>query len=159
MEEGASGRVEAIHTGAVLGGPIESVAAVAVEAGLGIAGDRKHGLSGRGSNLTLIAAEGIEAMVAETGIPLQPAETRRNILTRGVDLGSLIGRRFRLGEAVCLGIGPCDPCAHLESLTRPGVLRGLVGRGGLRADVLASGSIRVGDTISRLGEETDAATG
>jgi hypothetical protein len=78
----ALGRVEALHTGSVRGGPIDSVPEVAVDAGRGIVGDRKYGLTGRGSNLTLIAAEGIEQMVGETQIPLRPAETRRNVLTR-----------------------------------------------------------------------------
>lgn len=145
--EELEGRVEAIHTGAVDGGPLERVAEVTVEAGMGIVGDRKYGLGDHGSQLTLIAAEGIEAMAAETGIALEPVETRRNLLTRGLELETLIGRRFRVGEVVCEGIGPCHPCAHLERLTRPGVLRGLVGRGGLRADVLVSGQIRVGDRI------------
>ncbi len=89
-------------------------------------------------------------MVAETQIPLEPVETRRNILTRGLDLDTLVGRRFRIGEVLALGTGPCNPCSHLESVTRPGVLRGLVGRGGLRADILAGGAIRVGDPIEVL---------
>lgn len=119
-------------------------------AGHGLAGDRMAGLGIPGTHVTFIAAEGIEAMVVETGIPLAPHQTRRNILTRGVDVPALVGRRFQVGEAICFGVKECSPCNHLESLTYPGVRSGLAGRGGLRADVLGGGSIRVGDRITVL---------
>ncbi len=121
-----------------------------LEAGSGIRGDRYAGLGIPGSHVTFIAAEGIEAMVSRTGIPLAAAETRRNVLTRGVDVNALIGRRFRVGNAICLGVKPCTPCDHLESLTRPGVRSGLSGQGGLRADVLVGAVIRAGDPIEEL---------
>ena len=121
-----------------------------LEAGTGIRGDRYAGLGIPGTHVTFIAAEGIERMVARTGIPLTPAETRRNVLTRGVDVNALVGRRFRVGEAVCLGVKPCTPCDHLESVTRPGVRAGLSGAGGLRADVLVGAVIRPGDPIEEL---------
>ena len=57
---------------------------------------------------------------------------------------------FRVGEVECLGQRRCEPCAHLERLTRPGVLRGLVHRGGLRADVLSGGRIRTGDCVEAV---------
>jgi MOSC domain-containing protein YiiM len=65
----------------------------------------------------------------------------------GVALDALLGRRFRVGEVECLGQRRCEPCAHLQRLTRPGVLRALVHRGGLRADVVRGGEIRVGDAV------------
>ena len=89
-------------------------------------------------------------MVRETGIELAPHQTRRNILTRGVDVVELVGRRFQVGDALCYGVKECNPCNHLESVTRPGVRSGLSGRGGLRADVLTGGHIRVGDRITIL---------
>jgi MOSC domain-containing protein YiiM len=89
-------------------------------------------------------------MVSRTGIPLTAAETRRNVLTRGVDVNALVDRRFRVGDAICLGVKPCTPCDHLESLTRPGVRSGLSGQGGLRADVLVGAVIRPGDVIEEL---------
>jgi len=89
-------------------------------------------------------------MVQRTGIPLAPAETRRNVLTRGVDVNALVGRRFRVGDAMCEGVKPCTPCDHLESLTRPGVRSGLSGEGGLRADVLVGAVIHPGDRIEEL---------
>ena len=117
-------------------------------AGHGVMGDRTAGLGIPGSHVTLIGAEGIEAMVRETGIPLAPHQTRRNILTRGIDLTSLIGRRFRVGDAECLGVKECTPCNHLESMTYAGVRAALADRGGLRADVLTGGSVRVGDPVT-----------
>ena len=79
------------------------------------------------------------------------AEARRNLITRGLDLNALVGRRFRVGEAECFGQRLCEPCSHLERLTARGVLRGLIHRGGLRADILTDGRIRIGSAIETLG--------
>jgi MOSC domain-containing protein YiiM len=78
---------------------------------------------------------------------LTAADARRNVVTRGVDLDALIGRRFRVGEVECVGRRRCEPCAHLQRISKPGILRALVHRGGLRADVLAGGAIRIGDRV------------
>ena len=78
------------------------------------------------------------------------AEARRNVVTRGIDLNALVGRRFRIGEVVCAGQRLCEPCAHLERLTTKGVLRGLIHRGGLRADVLNDGRIEIGAVIETI---------
>lgn len=117
-------------------------------AGRGLAGDRYargegtfSNPAGSGYDLTLIAAEVLE----ELG--LRPERARRNVVTRGVDLDALIGRRFRVGDVECYGQRRCEPCAHLQRLGPPGVLRALVHRGGLRADVLSSGTIRAGDPV------------
>ena len=145
-----AGTVEAIHVHPGRSLPMRRLEEAQVEAGKGIRGDSYEGLGISGSHITFIAAEGIEAMVARTGIPLEPGETRRNIVTRGVDLNALVGRRFRVGSTLCLGIKPCTPCNHLEELTRPGVRAGLSGNGGLRADVLEGGVIRPGDRLDEL---------
>jgi MOSC domain-containing protein YiiM len=125
-------------------------------AGRGLRGDRyERGAgsfsnpSGRGYDLTLVEAEALEELAAG-GVEITPSEARRNLVVRGVSLDDLIGRRFRVGEVECFGQRRCEPCAHLERLTRPGVLRGLVHRGGLRADVLSDGEIRVGDRVEAL---------
>jgi MOSC domain-containing protein YiiM len=136
-----------------------TVEAARLVTGAGIIGDDKAGLPIPGSNITLIAAEAIEAMVMESGIALAPGETRRNVVTRGVDLDALVGRRFRVGTAICLGVKPCNPCNHLEEVTRPGVRAGLGGRGGLRADVVSDGLVHPGDTIEILAEGAPAAAG
>ena len=86
----------------------------------------------------------------DAGIELGYGEARRNVVTRGVDLNGLVGKPFRVGELRCVGVEPCDPCRHLERLTKPGVLRGLVGRGGLRADVVRGGEIAVGDSVEAI---------
>ena len=143
-----AGRVVAITIAAEAEGPIELVAEVAAHAGRGLEGDRYH--EGRGTfskpyanghELTLVEAEALE----ELGFT--PEDARRNVVTRGIDLNALVGRRFRVGEVECIGRRLCEPCAHLERLS-PGTLRPLVHRGGLRADLLGDGAIRVGDPVS-----------
>ncbi|HZU78200.1 MAG TPA: MOSC domain-containing protein, partial [Dehalococcoidia bacterium] len=142
------GTIVGLYTAEAAGEPVMSHAEVEVVAGLGIPGDRYA--TGRGywsdprwpdQELTFAAAE-----VAET-IGLEPALLRRNVVTRGVDLDALIGVTFRAGTALLQGVRRCDPCGHLDSLTRPGVARALRERGGLRTRVLASGRIAVGDRI------------
>lgn len=146
------GTVEAIHVHVGRSEPMVPTDEATLDAGIGIRGDRYAGLDIPGTHITFIAAEGIEAMIERTGIPLEARETRRNILTRGVDVNALVGRRFRVGDAICEGIKPCNPCDHLESLTRPGVRSGLSGQGGLRANVLQGGTIRPGDAIEELND-------
>jgi MOSC domain-containing protein YiiM len=124
---------------------VESARAVA---GKGLEGDFYFGDDlESGQALTLIAAEAIEAFNSESGLELTHADTRRQVLTRGIDLNALVGRRFRVGEVECEGIELCEPCNHLAKLTRQEVLRGLVHRGGLRADILSGGDIAVGDEV------------
>ncbi len=160
---GERGTVEAIFAGPVPEQVPASVQEAEVIAGRGIRGDRYFAETGTfsetgasseprkpGRDLTLVEAEAIEALAAEHGIEIEPAESRRNVLTRGIGLNALVGRRFRVGEVECRGDRLCDPCSHLEGLTKPGVLKGLVNRGGLRADVLAGGTIRPGDEVVPL---------
>ncbi len=149
------GRVEAIFIAAQAAGPMRPLRQVAALAGRGLEGDRyAQGrgtfsvAGGRGNDLTLIAAEVLDALALPDGGTLTGAEARRNLVTRGVDLNLLVGRRFRIGELELIGRRRCEPCAHLQRLTRPGVLRALVGRGGLRADLLTSGTLRAGDAIT-----------
>ena len=100
-----------------------------------------------GQDLTLIEAEALELLAEEAGIELDAAEARRNVLVRGVGLNELVGRTFTIGEVECVGRRLCPPCDHLQKLTQPGVLRGLVNRGGLRADIVSGGRIAVGDAV------------
>jgi MOSC domain-containing protein YiiM len=130
--------VEAINIGPSHAlGPVGSVRAVA---GKGLQGDR-HAEAGPGAALTLIEAE----VLAEVG--LTGAQSRRQVVVRGVRLNDLVGKRFRVGEVECFGVEPCEPCLHLQQLTRPGIIKDLVHRGGIRADILAGGTIRVGDPV------------
>ena len=150
------GVVELIALAAEAEEPMREVSSAEAVEGRGLRGDRyerKAGTfsnpGGRGYDLTLVEAEALEELSAK-GVELAPAEARRNLVVRGIALDDLIGRRFRVGEVECLGQRRCEPCSHLERLTRPGVLRGLVHRGGLRADILSDGGIRVGDRVEAL---------
>ena len=146
-----AGRVEGIYvteTEGVLPEPVERIEAVA---GAGLRGNRYFYADGHappGRAITLIAAEALEAFEAETGIPLSAAESRRNVLVRGIDVNALVGKRFRVGEVECEGVELCEPCAHLQSMTRLGVLNGMVHRAGLNADLLSDGQIAVGDPVT-----------
>jgi MOSC domain-containing protein YiiM len=134
-------RVESISIGPSEAlAPVESVNAVA---GCGLEGDRYFRPDGArpGEALTLIEAEALE------DVGLTGAQSRRQVVVRGVRLNDLVGKRFRVGGVECFGVELCEPCAHLESLTRPGIMRDLVHRGGLNADILAGGTIAVGDRV------------
>jgi MOSC domain-containing protein YiiM len=117
--------------------------------GRGLVGDRY----GDAGDITLIASEALEGLRADTGIQLSHEESRRQVLTRGIDLNALVGQRFTVGSVECEGAELCEPCNHLQSLTKQGVLRGLVHRGGLRADIIRPGRIAVGDRIAPAGAE------
>jgi MOSC domain-containing protein YiiM len=120
--------------------PVDSVSALA---GKGLQGDRKFFGDGAapGRALTLIEAEALE------DVGLTGAQSRRQVVVRGVRLNDLVGRRFRVGEVECMGVQLCEPCLHLEQMTRPGIIKELVHRGGLTADILNDGRISVGDPI------------
>jgi MOSC domain-containing protein YiiM len=147
----ATGTVEAIVLAGTAEAALTAVATARAIAGRGLEGDRYAAgegtfsvKGGHGHDLTLVSAEVLEH------VGLTASEARRNLVVRGIDLDALRGRRFRVGEVECLGQRRCEPCAHLERLTRPGVLRALVHRGGLRADILRGGELRVGDPIEAL---------
>lgn len=144
----------AIQVRPAKGAPCQDLSSVHLEAGFGPLGDygteagRSRGAPRRPKEqVTLIAREDLEAFRTQTGIALSHAESRRNLLVQGVDLNALVGRAFRLGSVLLKGIEPCDPCRPLERKTYPGVLKGLMGRGGLRAEVVTGGEVQIGDSI------------
>jgi MOSC domain-containing protein YiiM len=151
-----TGSVEMLVLAPAAGAPVVTVEAVEATPD-GLAGDRyaagtgtfsKEGRTGQA--ITLVEAEAIEELSTAFGAGFPAEEARRNVVTRGIDLDALIGRRFRIGEVECLGQRRCEPCAHLQRLTRDGVLRGLVHRGGLRADIVGRGTLAVGDPVVAL---------
>jgi MOSC domain-containing protein YiiM len=97
--------------------------------------------------ITLIEQEKIDEFVRASGLPFAGADARRNVVTNGVDLNALVGRVFRVGAVEIRGLRLCEPCNHLAKITYPEVLRGLVHQGGLRAQILTAGQIRIGDAI------------
>jgi hypothetical protein len=139
--------------------PCDGHERLAVHAGRGLQGDRYAAGVGtfshpqrRGQDLTLIEEESFDHLAAH-GITLEPADARRNVVTRGIDLNALVGHHFTIGGVPCYGARLAQPCAHLERLTTRGVLRGLVHRGGIRVDVLGDGELSVGDEIRPAHED------
>jgi MOSC domain-containing protein YiiM len=147
-----TGEVVALHTAPESSAPTEARETVEVVTGKGVRGDRKfrEDGAGRGAALTLIEAEAVEAVAREYDVDVSLADHRRNVTTRDAALNHLVGERFRVGDVLCEGVLLCEPCTHLESLTEAGVREAFVHRGGLRADVLEGGRIRVGDTVEPL---------
>jgi hypothetical protein len=149
-----TGTVEGLFRAGASTAPMEALERAPLVAGVGVEGDRYAAGRGRfsacgrsGQELTLIEAEAIEALAREHDVELAAADARRNVVTRGIDLNALVGCRFRLGEVVCFGQRLAEPCAWLQQLTPPGTLRGLVHRGGLRADILVGGVVALGDRV------------
>jgi len=156
--EGA-GRVEVIAVAHRAEAPMRRVPTARAVPGRGLEGDRyfvgagtftPRKRPGTGYDLTLVEAEVLDELASANGTRLEYADARRNIVTRGVDLNSLVGQRFKIGEVECIGRRLCEPCVHLERLTSPGVLRGLIHKGGLRADILTEGEITLGAAIEPL---------
>jgi len=147
------GSVESLFIAASARQTPVSVAEVVAVVERGLQGDRyfyRRGSyshwPGRGRDVTLIEAEVLASLPANCAI--SGAQARRNIVTRGLRLNALVGQFFQLGEVVLYGVRLCDPCTHLDKLTQPGVMAALVGRGGLRADIIEGGVIRLGDGVA-----------
>jgi MOSC domain-containing protein YiiM len=130
------------------GAPMRELKVGDALAGQGLEGDRKVA-PGRepAAQLTLIEAEHIEAFRKGTGFEMRDDQPRRILVTRGVRLNGLLGKRFRVGEALCEGLELCEPCGKFQRLTHPEVRRFFKGKGGLRATILDGGAIRQGDTV------------
>jgi MOSC domain-containing protein YiiM len=149
-----AGAVIAIHiapTGATL---MRSVTSAQAVVGRGLEGDRYYSKLGTYSNqpgsgrdVTLIEIEAIDGLQRDYEVQLDPGQSRRNIVTRGIALNHLVEQEFRIGDVVLRGTRLCEPCAHMEKLTVKGAMRGLIHRGGLRAEIIKGGTIRIGDRI------------
>lgn len=149
--EDPGGRVEALLTTDRGGAPMRSVEVLELRRGSGVVGDRYAMGTGywsdhRFDDLTLVEAEAAAEAAEALGQPVTAEMLRRNVVTRGVRLGELIGHRFRIGGAVLEGLRPCEPCRYLETLTGvAGLKASLRDRGGLRARVVEGGEIGVGE--------------
>lgn len=125
--------------------------AVKVDAGKGIVGDRYYGKKGSdGPNITFVESEAIAQYNQNFAQQIQLADTRRNVVTHDIALNDLVGKRFRIGEAEFYGVELCEPCAFLgktlatEEMNAAQVVKAWLHKGGLRADVVRSGVLRVG---------------
>jgi MOSC domain-containing protein YiiM len=149
------GEVVAIFVAPGEGAPMEARDEVQALAGKGLDGDRYAIEAGKYSGtkvgkraVTLIEREAIEGATTEYEVELTEQESRRNIVTAGVALNHLVGKEFTVGGVRLRGYDLSEPCVYLEELlTRPGVRKALIHRGGLRAEILADGPIRVGDAV------------
>src|SRR5258706_90475 len=146
--------VVSLHTAPSGAAPMQSVKRVNAIAGRGLEDDRYDNLSGTYSNhpgdgrhVTLIESEALEALRGEYQIELEYGLARRNFVTRGVALNQWVGREFRIGAVILRGTRQCEPCVHLDKLSQSGTMRGLIHRGGLRAEIVVGGIIAVGDPI------------
>lgn len=157
-----TGTVEAVYITSSAGKPMRSLSEAEAIAGHGLAGDRyskgagyysKRPFPDGSREITLFEAEELEKLERETGIRLDPSESRRNVLTRSICVNDLIGKRFKVGEVLCEGIRICEPCTYLEKLTGKRVMRPLVHRGGLRARIVSGGTVKVGDGILVTSED------
>jgi len=134
--------------------PMQTVNEARAIPGRGLEGDRYFDGKGTFSKakpdreLTLIEAEAIEAMKSELDVDYALSDSRRNVVTRGVPLNHLVGKEFWIGDVKARGLRLCEPCSHLQKLSHQKVLPGLVHRGGLRAQILSEGTIRVGAVVS-----------
>jgi len=123
--------------------------------GQGLEGDRYFSGTGTFSpprqspdfEITFIERENVEAFARESNLPFTAIHARRNIVTEGVSLNDLAGKEFYVGEVRIRGLRLCEPCTYLAKISFPETLKGLVHKGGLRAQILSEGVIRVGDAI------------
>ncbi len=152
------GAVVSLHIAPNGAAPMQSVDSLKAIAGRGLEGDRYFQRCGTysrypgdGRQVTLIELETIEALRREYRSAMEPSAARRNIVTCRLALNHLVGKSFHIGPVMLRGTRLCEPCMHLERLSSPGAMRGLIHRGGLRSEILQGGMIRVGDEI-RLAE-------
>lgn len=130
--------------------PMQAVDRAEAIAGKGLRGDRYGSGSGK-RGITLIQAEHLPAIAALAGLDaLEPSTLRRNVVVSGLPLIALKGRRFRIGDAICEGTSPCDPCSRMEAALGPGGYNAMRGHGGLCARILEGGTLRIGDAVEWL---------
>jgi MOSC domain-containing protein YiiM len=149
------GQLVSIHVTETGGGPMQSVEQAHAVPGQGVRGDRYFRRAGTFSkppgdsdtDITLIELEAVEAAAREHNVEIAACEARRNLVTRGVPLNHLVGVEFFIGQVRLRGVRLCEPCKHLEKLTKKGIMKALAHRGGLRAVILSKGELHVGDTI------------
>ena len=160
------GRVAEVWLAGAAAEPMRRVDAVEAVAGLGLAGDR-YALGGGTwaqypnleKQVTLIDRDDVAAVAAETASDLTAGDTRRNLVTTGIDLPDLVGHWFAVGDALLFGMKRCPPCTHLERLTGVRLVKAMVHRGGINAAVFAGGPIAEGAVVRPVSEAEAAGRG
>ena len=152
----AVGTIDGIYIAAQNGDLIQGHKQVAVKAGKGIVGDRYYSETGNNRSsykgepdweITLIEAEVVEAFNRSEGHQFHVSDFRRNLVTRDVELNKLVGKRFSISGTLFYGVQLCEPCASLQQRLGVSILPELVGKGGLRAQILSNGVLTVGDSV------------
>ena len=145
--------VEEIYIAPTGSAPMVKLGEVDAIASAGLAGDRYLTRTGYWTGVdecqvTLIEGEGLDQIRATTEVDIDNGRHRRNIVTRGIELRKLAGRRFRVGGALLEYDRPRPPCRYIQSVSERGMTRALGStRGGICARVVESGPIKVGDSI------------
>jgi MOSC domain-containing protein YiiM len=160
------GRVVEIWLAGAAAEPMRQMATVEAVAGLGLSGDR-YALGGGTwarypdleKQVTLIDRDDVAAVAADTGSNLAPGDTRRNLVTQGIDLPSLVGRWFTVGDVLLFGMKRCPPCTHLERLTGVRLVKAMVHRGGINAAVFSGGPIAEGAVVRPVSDAEAARRG
>jgi len=150
-----NGYIVGIFTANQSRGSVSEQKAVQLQQGKGIVGDRYYRQRTAPENqLTLIEAESVEAFNADHGLSIGAGDFRRNLITRGVRLNDFVGKEFTIGPVRLRGIELCEPCSVIgnllqqPSISAAHIIRSLVGKGGLRAQILSNGVVRQGDPIT-----------
>ena len=140
--------------------PMRRLPSARLVTGRGLEGDRYERGGGTWAQypalekqLTLIDAGDVAAIARETGARLVPGDTRRNLVTGGLDLAPLVGRWFAVGNALLFGMKRCPPCTHLVRLTGVPLIKAMVHRGGINAAVFGGAEIREGDVLRAVTDE------
>ena len=145
-----AGRVEWIGLRPARAISMKAVDAAEAVTGKGLVGDRYVGASGK-RGITLVQAEHLPVIAALAGHPSIAAATlRRNLVVAGIPLVALKDRRFRIGEVLLQGTGPCDPCSRMEDALGPGGYNAMRGHGGICARIVEGGVIRPGDRVEAI---------
>ena len=132
---------------------LQAVAAALLDVQEGLAGDHYRSRTNRARQVTLVQAEHLDAIASHLGRDrVAPAELRRNIVVRGINLSALKGARFRLGTSVLEATGECHPCSRMEAILGPGGYNAVRGHGGITARIVVGGAVRLGDAVTRLDE-------
>ena len=128
---------------------IKEVASIEVLANKGVVGDRHFDdFNDPYCQLSLIESENIDYYNSKYGLNIPYINFRRNIVTKGIKLNELIGKKIKVGDVSIEGIDLCRPCRHLtEMLDQENILKEFLRRGGLRCQILSSAKIKVGDQI------------